>query len=271
MFATRIGRSRALERRVELPGALVPPRVEVAVSLLDRRLVEVAQELVHRRHHDGCELNVPRAKQMSAGPIVAKATHQIATAADDSDGQAPAQRLAVRDEVSADAEVLLRAADGQPEAEEHVVDDEDDAALACRPPAGPASHACRRPCRRWPSGRWHQRRVRRGRAVGVHRLDRVDQNAGDVVPRPEHAERRRIHFLQRVDLARRAAGCRRRPARRPTTRGTRRRTGRRASAACDSARDARPASPPRSRTCGTTPRRAPRSPAGAARCRRSGW
>jgi hypothetical protein len=63
-------------------------------------------------------------------PLFAEALHQLAPAADHAHRQAAAQRLAVGDHVGAHAEVLLRAARRQPEADEHLVEDQHDAALA---------------------------------------------------------------------------------------------------------------------------------------------
>ena len=61
----------------------------------------------------GCELNVPRAKQMSRGRSSRKRFMKRALAADDADRQPAAERLAVGHEVGAHAEVLLRAAAGE--------------------------------------------------------------------------------------------------------------------------------------------------------------
>ena len=48
----------------------------------------------------------------------------------------------------------------------------------------------------------HQRRVGRRRRVGMQRLQRIDQHAGDVAPRAQHAQGILRHLLQRVGLAR---------------------------------------------------------------------
>ena len=63
------------------------------------------------------------------GTIVAEPLHQLAAAADDADRQPAAERLAVGDEIGAHAEILLRAAWGETEADEHLVEDQDDVAL----------------------------------------------------------------------------------------------------------------------------------------------
>ena len=58
----------------------------------------------------GCELNVPRAKQMSAGGRRGTASSGATWPHDDADRQSAADGLAVGDHVGVDAEVLLRAA-----------------------------------------------------------------------------------------------------------------------------------------------------------------
>ena len=63
------------------------------------------------------------------GTIVAKTPHQILAAADHADRQATREALAVGHHVGADAEIFLGAAGGEPEADEDLVEDQDDAAL----------------------------------------------------------------------------------------------------------------------------------------------
>src|SRR6185295_2386700 len=55
------------ETAVEDGRAIVPAALESGVRLPQRRFVQPPQELVHRAHHVGWELKVPRAKQMSHG------------------------------------------------------------------------------------------------------------------------------------------------------------------------------------------------------------
>ncbi len=61
--------------------------------------------------------------------VVAIPAHQRRTAAQHADRQAAAQRLAVGDEIGADAEIVLRAAAGEAKAGENVIEDQDDAVL----------------------------------------------------------------------------------------------------------------------------------------------
>ena len=72
---------------------------------------------------------MPRAKQMSAGRSSRKRFIRSRAAADHAHRQAAAQRLAVGDHVGPHAEVLLRAAGREAEADEDLVEDQHDAAL----------------------------------------------------------------------------------------------------------------------------------------------
>ncbi len=64
-----------------------------------------------------------------AGTIVAEALHQRTLAADNADRQSAAQRLAVGHQIGANAEIILRAALGEAEADEDLVEDQNDAAF----------------------------------------------------------------------------------------------------------------------------------------------
>ena len=74
------------------------------------------------------------------GPVFAEALHQLVAAADDADRQSAAERLAVGDEVGLDAEIFLRAAFGEPKADEDFVEDQHDIALGADF-AQPPSHS----------------------------------------------------------------------------------------------------------------------------------
>src|SRR5215468_5006070 len=67
-------------------------------------------------------------------PVVAEAFHELLAAAEHADGQAAAEALAVGDQVGLDAEILLRAAESEPEADEDLIEDQDDMALAADGP-----------------------------------------------------------------------------------------------------------------------------------------
>ena len=63
------------------------------------------------------------------GTVVAETPHQVLAAADHADGQSAGEALAVGHHVGANAEIFLGAAGGEAEADEHLVEDQDDAAL----------------------------------------------------------------------------------------------------------------------------------------------
>ena len=77
----------------------------------------------------GCELNVPRAKQMSAGRSSRKRFIRSWRPHTTPTGKPAAERLAIGDESALDAEILLRAAGREAEADEHLVENQHDAAL----------------------------------------------------------------------------------------------------------------------------------------------
>src|SRR5262245_30598194 len=66
--------------------------------------------------------------------VVAEPSHELLTAAEHADGQAAAEALPVGDQVGLDAEILLRAAEGEPEADEDLIEDQDDMAFAADGP-----------------------------------------------------------------------------------------------------------------------------------------
>ena len=83
---------------------------------------------MHRRHHVGVGVEGAAGETHVDRAIVTVALHVAVAAADDADGQAAAEALAVGHEVGAHAEILLRAARSEAEADENLVEDEDDAA-----------------------------------------------------------------------------------------------------------------------------------------------
>ena len=89
----------------------------------------MAQELVHRRHDVGMRIERAAGEADVGRPVVAKALHQFAAAAHDADRKPAAERLAVGHEIGAHAEIVLRAAVGEAEADEHLVEDQDDVAF----------------------------------------------------------------------------------------------------------------------------------------------
>ena len=147
-------------------------------------------------------MRVERAARETAvgGAIVAKPLHVLARAAEHADGQSAAERLAVRDEIGAHAEVLLGAAAGQSETEKHLVEDQDDPAFRAHLSQLAQPLGVSRAVERGRASAVDQRRVAGRRRVRVQRLQRIHEHAGDVVARGEHAQRLCARLLQRVDV-----------------------------------------------------------------------
>ncbi len=84
---------------------------------------------MHRAHH--IRMRVERAARETdvRRPVLAEALHQLALARNRTDRQAAAERLAVGHHVGPHAEVFLRAAQSEAEADEHLVEDQHDAAI----------------------------------------------------------------------------------------------------------------------------------------------
>ena len=137
------------------------------------------------------------------GTIVAEAAHQFLASAHHADGKAAGKALAVGHHVGADAEIFLRAAGGDAEADEHLVEDQDDAALGADLPQRLQPFAVGRAIEMAGAGTVDQRGIAGRIGVGMQRLQRVDQHAGDVAPRPQHMQRPLGHVGQRIGLVRR--------------------------------------------------------------------
>ena len=104
-------------------------------------------------------------------------------------GKPAAERLAVGDEIGAHAEILLRATTRDTKADKHFVENENDVALGADgaqlfQPGGVSVLVEMRPAPAVEQGG-----VARRRGVGMQRLQRVDQHAGDVAPRAQNAQR----------------------------------------------------------------------------------
>ena len=77
----------------------------------------------------------------------------------------------------------------RPEADEHLVEDQDDAALGADRAQAPQPVGVGLRGRNAPRAAVDQRPVRGRVGVGMQRLQRVDQHAGDVAARAQHAQR----------------------------------------------------------------------------------
>src|SRR6185503_9007718 len=107
----------------------VPDPIQVAIDRARLWRFEMLQERVHRRHDIGVRVERATGKADVGRPLVAEPAHQILTAAENPDGKPAAKRLAIGDEIGPDAEILLRAANGETEPYEHFVEDQNDVLL----------------------------------------------------------------------------------------------------------------------------------------------
>ncbi len=121
--------------------------------------------------------------------------------AEDADGKPASERLAVRHQVGLHPEVFLRAAAGDPEPDEDLVEDQRDRARRAHFSQLTQPRGVRVPIETRLAFDAVQRGVTRGRPVGVERLERVHQDARDVPARPQHAQRGVVHVFQRVGAA----------------------------------------------------------------------
>ena len=190
-------------RCIELRDAGVPGLVEALVQRLHRLAVEAFEKRLHRAHHVRMRVEGAAREADVGRAVFAKALHPARTPAHHADRQATGHCLAIGHEVGLHAEVLLCAARREAKADEHLVEDQRDAALGAHRAqlAQPARVAIAIEVRA--TAAVEQGRVAGRGGVGMQRLQRVDQHARDVAARAQHAERARIHLAQRVGLARR--------------------------------------------------------------------
>ena len=114
---------------VQPPRPLVPGLVESMIDRTKSRIVEPGQELIHRRHDVRMRIEGAAREADVDRAILAEAAHQILAPADRADRKSARQALAIGHHVGAHAEIFLRAAGGEPEADEYLVEDQHDVAL----------------------------------------------------------------------------------------------------------------------------------------------
>src|SRR5262249_28125638 len=138
-----------------------------------------------------------------SGTGVAVTLHQITAAAHDADRKTAAQRLAVSDEVGADAKIFLGAAFGEPKADEDLVKDQNNVALAADRAQLFQPFAVVRFVEVGAAPAVDERGVARRTEIRMQRLQGIDQNTGDVAALAQHAQCTLGHFGERVGPPRR--------------------------------------------------------------------
>ncbi len=192
-----------LQAHVEGPRPRVPALVDAVVDRPHLRLVEAREEGIHGGHDIGVRVERPAREAYVGGRVVPIAAHQVAAAGDDADGHAAGDGLAPGDHVGLDAEVFLRTGPRDPEADDDLVEDQNDTALRAHLAQGLQPLRVGGPAGVAPRRAVDQRRIARRRPVRVQDLDRIDQHAGDVPARAQHAQRLFRHFRERIGVARR--------------------------------------------------------------------
>src|ERR1700687_1066952 len=117
------------EGAVQLRRASIPDLIKPAINRTKIRTGEPAQEFVHRRHDVRVRIEGAAREADVRGAVVTEAAHQLLASTDDADRQPAGEALAVGHHVGADAEIFLRAAGGEAEADEHLVEDQYDIAF----------------------------------------------------------------------------------------------------------------------------------------------
>src|SRR5262249_35491713 len=106
-------------------------------------------------------------------------------------------------QIGFDAKIFLRAAESKAEPKKYFVEDQHNGAgrtdfpQILQPSRVGDSVETRGSVAR------DQRRIARRSSVGIQSLNRIDENTGDIVARSKDAQGSRVHFLERVGLARR--------------------------------------------------------------------
>src|SRR5579872_6948097 len=193
----------AREAIVQLLGAAIPSRIQPVIDAAEVGAGEMRQEFVHRRHDVRVRVERAAGKADVGGMIVAEAAHQPLLPAHHSDRQSAGEALAVSHHVGTDAEIFLRAAGSDAKADKNFIENQNDAALVAdlAQPLQPRRIGFAVEMRA--ARRIDQRRIARRIGVGVQRLQRIHQHAGDVAPRPQDVKRLLRHFGERIGLVRR--------------------------------------------------------------------
>src|SRR5262249_53414946 len=139
---------------------------------------EIPQELVHCRHHVWVRVESAAGEADVGWPIVAESFHQVRAPAQYADGQPASPGLAVGDEAGRDAKLLPRTADAQTKADEHLVENQDDAAAGTdlAQSRQPSSVGCS--VELMAAGATDQGRVGQRERVRMQRLQWIDEHAG---------------------------------------------------------------------------------------------
>ena len=137
------------------------------------------------------------------GSVFAVAHHEGTASANDTNRKSTAQGFAVSDYIGINPEVFLCPARSESEPQEHLIENQYDAASRAHLAQGPEPFGVALAIEAGTARAIHQGRVARGGTVRMQRLEGVDQHARNVLARGKHSKGVLIHFLQRVRATRR--------------------------------------------------------------------
>ncbi len=160
---------------------------------------------MHRAHYVRVGVEGAAGEADVRRPIVAEPLHVARLAADDTDRQAAAKRLAVGHQIGGDAKIFLGAPIRDAKSDEDLVKDQRDRALCADLTQLHQPPCVGTPVERCASVAGDQGAVRGGGGIWMQRLKRIDQDARNVVSSVEHPQRRVGHVAQgigRVSLGR---------------------------------------------------------------------
>src|SRR5579872_5639076 len=193
----------AREAIVQLLGAAIPSRIQPVIDAAEVGAGEMRQEFVHRRHDVRVRVERAAGKADVGGMIVAEAAHRLLLPAHHSDRQSAGEALAVSHHVGTDAEIFLRAAGSDAKADKNFIENQNDAALVADLAQFLQPRRIGFAVKMRAARGIDQRRIARRIGVGVQRLQRIHQHAGDVTARPQDVKRLLRHFGERIGLVRR--------------------------------------------------------------------
>src|SRR5262249_28529805 len=152
-------------------------------------------ELVHRAHDIGVRVEGAARETDVNRTVVLESLHQLLAAANYADRQASAERLAIDHHVGFNAEVLLRTAGREAEADEHLVKNQRYASLGASRAKLLQPIGVGLTVEMSRTATVHQRGVTGRVHIGMQRLQWVDQDAGNVLAPAQHAKRFFRHVL----------------------------------------------------------------------------
>src|SRR5262245_12569675 len=109
--------------------AAVPQRLNFLIAGANFRFIQISEELIHCRHHIRMRIERSARETDVHRPVSVVPAHELRLSTDNADRQAPAEGFSVRDHVGFNVEVFLRAASGETESKEHLIENEDNRAF----------------------------------------------------------------------------------------------------------------------------------------------